>query len=92
MSRILNITGIHTCFQVIPVERLIQCKFQDNLEFLQWMKKYWDSYYPGGKYDAPSRRKGKVAGGPVARKPAASPVAQPTMKKTLSNPSGVYAF
>ncbi len=25
----------------IPVERLIKCKFQDNLEFLQMMKKLW---------------------------------------------------
>ncbi|KAG0640432.1 calponin homology domain-containing protein [Tuber brumale] len=42
----------------IPVERLVKCKFQDNLEFLQWTKRYWDQYYPGGEYDALSRRKG----------------------------------
>jgi len=50
----------------IPVERLVKCKFQDNLEFLQWTKKYWDQYYPGGDYDALSRRKGagSVGGNP----------------------------
>ena len=30
----------HKIDNVVPVERLIKCKFQDNLEFLQWIKKY----------------------------------------------------
>ncbi|PGG95793.1 hypothetical protein AJ80_09913 [Polytolypa hystricis UAMH7299] len=30
---------------------------QDNLEFLQWAKRYWDQSYPGGEYDAVGRRK-----------------------------------
>lgn len=34
---------------------------QDNIEFLQWTKKYWDQYYPGGDYDAPARRKASGA-------------------------------
>lgn len=34
---------------------------QDNLEFLQWAKRYWDQHYPGGDYDAPARRKGAAA-------------------------------
>ncbi|KAJ3035632.1 microtubule integrity protein mal3 [Rhizophlyctis rosea] len=29
----------HKIDNAIPVERLCKCKFQDNLEFLQWMKK-----------------------------------------------------
>lgn len=42
---------------------------QDNLEFLQWTKRYWDQHYPGGDYDAVSRRKasGAPAGAPAAR-------------------------
>ena len=43
---------------MIPVERLIKLRFQDNLEFLQWIKKFWDSNFPGGRYDAIGRRKG----------------------------------
>jgi microtubule-associated protein, RP/EB family len=46
---------------------------QDNLEFLQWMKRYWDQYFPGGDYDAIARR--KASGAPVStgtRAPAAS--------------------
>ena len=27
----------------IEVEKLIKCKYQDNLEFLQWFKKIFDS-------------------------------------------------
>lgn len=26
---------------------LVKCKMQDNLEFLQWTKRYWDQYFPG---------------------------------------------
>ena len=35
---------------------------QDNLEFLQWSKRYWDQYFPGGDYDALARRKGSGSG------------------------------
>ena len=50
---------------------------QDNLEFLQWSKRYWDQYYPGGDYDALARRKGAggAAGGGA---PAASSVSSRT--------------
>lgn len=54
---------------------------QDNLEFLQWSKRYWDQYYPGGDYDALSRRKGLGAGAapalpPAKRAPAGSAAAR----------------
>ncbi|KAK4541736.1 hypothetical protein LTR36_007445 [Oleoguttula mirabilis] len=52
----------HRIDHPIPVEQLIKCKMQDNLEFLQWSKRYWDQYYPGGDYDALGRRKGQAAG------------------------------
>jgi hypothetical protein len=32
-----------------------RCKMQDNLEFLQWMKKYWDTHSRGEGYDAVGR-------------------------------------
>lgn len=37
---------------------------QDNLEFLQWSKRYWDQYFPGGDYDAVARRRGSGAPAP----------------------------
>jgi len=52
----------HKIDKMIPIERLVKCKFQDNLEFLQWLKKYWDTYYPGGPYDAQARRSGGAVG------------------------------
>ncbi|VDN85540.1 unnamed protein product [Brugia pahangi] len=36
----------------VPVERLLRCKFQDNFEFLQWFKKFFDANYDGRQYDA----------------------------------------
>ncbi|KAA8898920.1 calponin homology domain-containing protein [Sphaerosporella brunnea] len=45
----------------IEIQKLVKCKMQDNLEFLQWTKKYWDQNYPGGDYDALGRRKGAPA-------------------------------
>lgn len=41
---------------------------QDNLEFLQWTKRYWDQYFPGHEYDPVVRRKGQgsLSGGPGA--------------------------
>ena len=55
---------------------------QDNLEFLQWSKRYWDQYYPGGEYDALTRRKG--AGG-------ASAATAPTPVSSRTSGAGVGA-
>jgi len=42
----------------IPVERLVKCKMQDNLEFVQWIKRFWEQNYGGQPYDPVGRRKG----------------------------------
>ncbi|KAI1818691.1 calponin homology domain-containing protein [Poronia punctata] len=64
----------HRVDKPIPVEALTKCKMQDNLEFLQWTKKFWDQYYPGGDYDAVARRKGGTLppSGPGGRAAAGS--------------------
>jgi len=49
----------------IPVEKLIKCKMQDNLEFTQWMKRFWDQNYSGQPYDAVGRRRGAPAEPPA---------------------------
>ena len=50
---------------------------QDNLEFLQWTKRYWDQHYPGGDYDAVARRKGApVSSGAAARAPVSTGAAR----------------
>ncbi|KAL2043028.1 hypothetical protein N7G274_004087 [Stereocaulon virgatum] len=60
----------HGIERLVPIDNLVKCKMQDNLEFLQWSKRYWDQYYPGGDYDALARRKG--AGAPTGAPAAAS--------------------
>ncbi|KAL3479265.1 calponin homology domain-containing protein [Aspergillus californicus] len=52
-----NVFARHAVDKPIPVQSLSKCRMQDNLEFLQWVKKYWDQHYPGGDYDAVARRK-----------------------------------
>ncbi|QKX56707.1 uncharacterized protein TRUGW13939_03813, partial [Talaromyces rugulosus] len=63
-----NLFKRHQIDRPVPVEQLVKCRMQDNLEFLQWAKKFWDQHYPGGDYDALGRRKGSgaPATGPVS--------------------------
>ncbi|XP_003374414.1 microtubule-associated protein RP/EB family member 1 [Trichinella spiralis] len=42
--------------KVVPVDKLIKGKFQDNFEFLQWFKKFFDANYDGRPYNALSAR------------------------------------
>ena len=79
----------------MPIESLVKCKMQDNLEFLQWSKRYWDQYFPGGEYDAIQRRKG--AGAPTSA-PAGgrlstgtSTAKRGTTPVTAARPGGVKA-
>jgi len=75
----------HHVDKAVPVERLVKLRFQDNLEFLQWMKKFWDEHFPGGAYDAAGRRKATLGGamaGPIDKagavsRPAPRPVSVP---------------
>lgn len=60
----LDVFGKHQVDKPIPVQQLSKCRMQDNLEFLQWTKRYWDQHYPGGDYDAVARR--KASGAPPA--------------------------
>lgn len=58
----------HSIDNAIPVEKLIKLKFQDNLEFIQWMKRFWES--SGGphvmdSYDPVTRRSGSAVAPPI---------------------------
>lgn len=53
----------------LPVDRLIKARFQDNFEFLQWFKKFFDANYDGHEYNALEVRGGVPLGsasGPLA--------------------------
>ena len=34
------------------MDRLVKGRFQDNFEFIQWFKKFFDANYDGHPYDA----------------------------------------
>ncbi|XP_039759022.1 microtubule-associated protein RP/EB family member 1 isoform X2 [Pararge aegeria] len=73
--------------KIVPIDRLVKGRFQDNFEFLQWFKKFFDANYGGSEYDAMVAREGLPMGHgsagapqhrappPAVRKPAA-PVAK----------------
>ncbi|XP_040187426.1 microtubule-associated protein RP/EB family member 1 isoform X2 [Rana temporaria] len=45
--------------KIIPVDRLVKGKFQDNFEFVQWFKKFFDANYDGKDYDPVATRQGQ---------------------------------
>ncbi|KAI8969218.1 calponin homology domain-containing protein [Mycotypha africana] len=73
----------HKVDKNVPVDRLIKCKLQDNLEFMQWVKRYWEQNYPGGEYDALGRRKGTV--------PTVASSTRTTTTTTSSSPGSVVS-
>ncbi|XP_048464082.1 microtubule-associated protein RP/EB family member 1 isoform X1 [Rhincodon typus] len=50
--------------KIIPVDKLVKGKFQDNFEFVQWFKKFFDANYDGKDYDPILARQGQEAGPP----------------------------
>merc|ERR1719397_1482550 len=65
--------------QIIEVDKLTKQKFQDNFEFLQWFKKFFDANYSGVDYDAFEARGGLAmgAGGPGAARKIPGPGPRP---------------
>jgi hypothetical protein len=56
------------------VERLVKGRFQDNFEFVQWFKRFFDANFNGGEYDPVVARGGEVVGNvgkPAVKSPAA---------------------
>jgi hypothetical protein len=42
--------------QHIPVDKIVRAKYQDNLEFMQWFKRYVETTGPTQGYDAAAAR------------------------------------
>ncbi|KAM4603170.1 microtubule-associated protein RP/EB family member 1 [Discoglossus pictus] len=61
--------------KIIPVDKLVKGKFQDNFEFVQWFKKFFDANYDGKDYDPVAARQGQesaptpLLSAPVMNKP-----------------------
>ncbi|XP_045466026.1 microtubule-associated protein RP/EB family member 1 isoform X1 [Harmonia axyridis] len=76
--------------KIVPIDRLVKGRFQDNFEFLQWFKKFFDANYNGTTgYDALEARNHEQMGnggsnapkgGMMHRKPAASSAASTASK------------
>merc|ERR1712062_456617 len=86
--------------KIIPLEKLSKGRFQDNFEFLQWFKKFFDANYDGQEYDPMAARDGVELGGTGGSKmclvtsngqskmPAKTPVAKrPTANRKSSGTS-----
>ncbi|XP_062406512.1 microtubule-associated protein RP/EB family member 3b isoform X1 [Sardina pilchardus] len=81
--------------KIIPVEKLVKGKFQDNFEFVQWFKKFFDANYDGKEYDPQLARQGMEvspspnAGDLIFHKPRRPPGPQrtsPTVPKSVPPP------
>jgi RP/EB family microtubule-associated protein len=82
----------HKVNKTIPVERLIKCRFQDNLEFFQWIRKFWKENKDEAEYNPNARRKYAPPPTPGAQKvrtatrpPASS--TNGTTRRSVSNSS-----
>jgi RP/EB family microtubule-associated protein len=82
----------------IEVQKLVKAKYQDNLEFLQWLKRYFDLNYNGEPYDAVGRRKGNdlflIGSGnkPVASAPSKAGEVKKNPMKSKMEPSAPKKF
>merc|ERR1719461_2371108 len=72
--------------KVIPVDKLVKSRFQDNLEFLQWFYQYFSATYnPASGYDPVKRRlKSKGTAGLSQNKPRAPRKRQKAERDGLS--------
>ncbi|TMW44944.1 hypothetical protein DOY81_009977, partial [Sarcophaga bullata] len=90
--------------KIIPIDKLIKGRFQDNFEFLQWFKKFFDANYDGHDYDASGAREGAqmgfgsgnvkslpgTGGGSTSyRKQAVAPVQRPAVSSSMRPTSKV---
>ncbi|VDM68730.1 unnamed protein product [Strongylus vulgaris] len=68
--------------KIVPVDKLIKGKFQDNFEFLQWFKKFFDANYDGHEYNPLDARGGEPLPaeipGPGGKPATASKMQMPT--------------
>jgi RP/EB family microtubule-associated protein len=68
---IANFKIVQAAFQkmqvdkIIPVEKLAKGRFQDNFEFVQWFKKFFDANYDCHEYNPVAARGGEVLGSSV---------------------------
>ncbi|XP_066600713.1 microtubule-associated protein RP/EB family member 1 isoform X1 [Prorops nasuta] len=71
--------------KIVPIDRLVKGRFQDNFEFLQWFKKFFDANYSGvDTYDALAIRGGEQMGSGGANAARASTVKRSSPRETIA--------
>ena len=79
--------------KIIPVDKLVKGKFQDNFEFVQWFKKFFDANYDGKEYDPVAARQGQETAvapslvAPALNKPKKPLSSSSAGKKQTNSPS-----
>ncbi|XP_041950771.1 microtubule-associated protein RP/EB family member 3b isoform X2 [Alosa alosa] len=78
--------------KIIPVEKLVKGRFQDNFEFVQWFKKLFDANYDGKEYDPQLARQGMEVSpspnpGPQRTSPTVPKCAPVPQRAVTSTPS-----
>jgi len=75
--------------KIIPVDKLVKGRFQDNFEFIQWFKKFFDANYKGDPYNAFESRGGLPLGtlSPAGGKPMHRVVPPTTQIATRTKPA-----
>lgn len=71
----------------VHIDKLVKAKYQDNLEFLQWFKHFFECKYSGNPYNAKERRGQK---GGTAKKAVVNPVTN-TRGKVSTRPASAKA-
>ncbi|XP_075216899.1 microtubule-associated protein RP/EB family member 1 isoform X2 [Lycorma delicatula] len=72
--------------KIVPIDRLVKGRFQDNFEFLQWFKKFFDANYAGTEYDAKAARNGEELGLGGASAPRGGPASAPVRRIQPTKP------
>ncbi|XP_014489181.1 PREDICTED: microtubule-associated protein RP/EB family member 1 isoform X4 [Dinoponera quadriceps] len=74
--------------KIVPIDRLVKGRFQDNFEFLQWFKKFFDANYSGAEpYDALAMRGGEPMGSGGNNAPRGSNVKRTSPRETVTTKS-----
>lgn len=48
----------HKIDRPLSIEKLAKCRLQDNLEIVQWFRRFWNDNFPNHEYDPVARRAG----------------------------------
>lgn len=77
----------------IEVEKLIKGKYQDNLEFMQWVKAFYDSHASEDalQYDGRARREAVLAKTGATMRPALAAVNRPRPVRPATRPTAYGA-